>query len=98
MRLSFLALLILPLLAIAQVGASATSPVRMVIPVEKDRGLDIVARLVEPSFSKQFGQRISIDNRPGEDGFTGVEFAAKALPDENVVLVAASHTLVVNPA
>src|ERR671924_114125 len=97
MRRYLLTLLILPAFAVAQVEGNAGPPLRMVIPTEKDRGLDIIARLVQPSLAKQFGEPIRLDNRPGKDGFVGVEFAAKAPPNQPVVLIAALHSLVVNP-
>src|SRR5258708_5066703 len=90
---SALALALLAPVAQADTGQSA----RIVVPTEQDRGLDIIARLLQPHLAKQFGRPVGVDNRPDKDGIDAVEFAVKPPSNEQLVLVGGLHNLIVNP-
>ncbi|HTE16199.1 MAG TPA: tripartite tricarboxylate transporter substrate binding protein [Burkholderiales bacterium] len=71
--------------------------IRMVVPFAAGGNTDIIARIVAPEMSKQFGQQIVIDNRGGGGSVIGSEIAAKSPPDGyTLLMVSAAH--VINPA
>ncbi len=70
---------------------------RMIVPFAAGGNTDIIARIVTPEMSRQFGQQIVIDNRGGGGSVIGTEIAAKAPPDGyTLLMVSAAH--VINPA
>ncbi len=71
--------------------------VRMVVPFAAGGNTDIIARIVSPEMSKQFGQQIIIDNRGGGGSVIGTEIVARSPPDGyTLLMVSAAH--VINPA
>lgn len=56
-------------------------PVRIVVPFPPGGGVDIVARVVAPKLTAQYGQQVIVENRAGAAGIIGTEFAARAAPD-----------------
>ncbi len=71
--------------------------IRMIVPFAAGGNTDIIARIVAPEMSKQFGHQIVIDNRGGGGSVIGSEIAAKSPPDGyTLLMVSAAH--VINPA
>jgi tripartite-type tricarboxylate transporter receptor subunit TctC len=71
--------------------------IRMVVPFAAGGNTDIIARIVAPEMSRQFGQQMVIDNRGGGGSVIGTEIVAKSLPDGyTLLMVSAAH--VINPA
>ena len=68
--------------------ASAQSAVRIVMPFPPGAAADSVARIIAPPLSKALGQPVVIDNRPGADGATAAEFAARSPADGQTLLFA----------
>src|SRR5205085_11756686 len=58
---------------------------------------DTLARTVGGAMSKELGQPVIIDNRPGAGGLVGTEVVANAPPD-GYTLLAVSPSHVINPA
>ena len=58
-----------------------TKPIRLIVPTAAGGGPDINARLIAGELSKQLGQQVVVDNRPGASGIVGFETLAHAAPD-----------------
>jgi len=67
--------------ATAATAAWPERPLRYVMGSAAGGGPDIAARIVMAQLSRQLGQPIVVDNRPGASGTIGTEAIAKATPD-----------------
>lgn len=56
-------------------------PVRLIVPFPPGGSTDIIARLVSPHLTEEFGQQFVIDNRSGAGGTIGSELLARATAD-----------------
>ena len=56
-------------------------PLRYVLPSAAGGGPDVAARVVMAELSRQTGQQVIVDNRPGASGLLGTEMIARATPD-----------------
>jgi tripartite-type tricarboxylate transporter receptor subunit TctC len=64
-----------------------TRPIRMIIPFAPGGGTDITARILADGLSKQIGQTVVSDNRPGAGSTLGTDLATKASPDGYTLLL-----------
>jgi len=99
-----------PLFAIAALagvltfgGAAAADvypgkPVRIVVPFAAGGAIDIIVRASAQQLSKELGQQMLIDNRPGAGGNIGADMVAKSAADGYTLLAGTSATHGVNPA
>ena len=96
--------LLLAALAVAAGSLSAqaqtwpTRTIRLVAPYAPGGIADIAARLVGQKLSEAWGQSVITENRPGANGFLGVNAVAPAEPDGYTLLVATAGDVTVNPA
>jgi len=73
--------------AIGIAGAAAAAeqypnkPIRMVVPFPPGAASDFLARSIGQMLSKDYGQQIIIDNRPGAGGLMGSAIVATGIPD-----------------
>jgi len=74
-----------------------TKPIHVVVPYAPGSATDIVPRTVFDQVSRQVGQPIVIDNRPGGGTTLGTSAVAKSTPDGYTILVH-SNALVTTPA
>lgn len=72
-------------------------PIHLIVPFAAGNTLDASARVMAEAFSRNTGQPIIIDNRPGGGGAIGAQAAVNAKPDGYTVLMASSGMLAINP-
>ncbi|MCE9641244.1 MAG: tripartite tricarboxylate transporter substrate binding protein, partial [Betaproteobacteria bacterium] len=63
------------------VAAYPERPFRYVLPSAAGGGPDVASRVVMAELSKQTGQQVVVDNRPGASGLLGTELIVRATPD-----------------
>ena len=94
--LTFLAAMLLAGGVAAQ-SAWPAKPIRMIVPFTAGSGTDIIARTVGDVMSKNLGQPVLIENKPGAGGTIGAAQVAKSDPDGYTLLIHSSgHAL--NPS
>src|SRR6204780_3666029 len=71
--------------------------IRLVVPFAAGGPADLLARVIAEEMSKDLGQQVFVDNRPGANTILGAELVAKADPDGYPLLMAIDGTLVLNP-
>ena len=86
-----------PLLAFSQAAPWPSRPVKAIVPFAPGAATDIVARQVLEQLSRQLGQPIIIENKPGAGGTIGTSSVAHAEPDGYTILVH-SNSYTVTPA
>ena len=86
-------LVTLPVFA-AQPPNYPTKPVRLVNPFAPGGPVDIVGRTVAQELSKEWGQPVIVDNRPGAGTTLGTGLVARATPDGYTLLVTSVSTVV----
>jgi len=79
-------------------AAFPEKPITLIVPWAAGGSTDILARALAEQWSKQFGQVVIVDNRPGASGNIGSHLVAKADPDGYTLLIGSMSTHVMNPA
>src|ERR1017187_121088 len=81
----YAAALLLGLMALSTLAAPADTwpsrPIRFIVPFGPGGANDLVAPAVAEAVSKQLGQTILVENKPGAGSVLGADFVAKAAPD-----------------
>jgi len=89
------------LLSIAPLAHAQTSwptkPVRYIVPFSPGGVSDGVARMLAEQLSKQLGQSVIIENKPGVSGIVGTQTVARAEPDGYTIMGGTITTHAVNP-
>lgn len=82
--------------ALAQ-PAYPAKPIRLIVPFPPGGGTDILTRVVGQEMSKQLGQPVVVENKPGAGGNIGVDLAAKAPADGYTLVMGQTSNLAINP-
>jgi len=72
-------------------------PIRLVVGYAAGGPVDATARLFAPALSKELGQPVLVENRPGAAGSMGGDAVAKATPNGLLLYFGASPTLTISP-
>lgn len=73
-------------------------PVTVLMGFPAGSGVDVVARMLQPSLEKSIGQRLVLDYKAGAGGNVASEVVANAKPDGYMFLLGTAATHGVNPA
>ncbi len=65
-------------------------PIKVVVGFAAGGAADVIARIITPVLSRNLGQNVIIENRPGADGIIGAEAVARAAPDGYTLLLTPS--------
>jgi tripartite-type tricarboxylate transporter receptor subunit TctC len=83
--------------AAAMAQAYPGKPVKIVVPFAPGGNLDVTARLIAESLSRQLRQPFIIENRAGAGGALGQDAVAKSAPDGYTLVAATTGTTIVSP-
>jgi tripartite-type tricarboxylate transporter receptor subunit TctC len=72
-------------------------PITILLPVATGGPGDMLSRLLAPALTDALGQPVVTDNRPGAGGTIGLEIAARAKPDGQLVVIVSNSTYAIAP-
>jgi tripartite-type tricarboxylate transporter receptor subunit TctC len=97
MKLRFVALIAVFFGHAALAQQYPSQPIRLVVPFAPGGGSDIIARTLSEPLSRQLGQPVVIDNKPGAGATIGADFVAKSRPDGYTLLYTTIGPQITNP-
>ena len=88
--------------ALALTSASAVAqfpdkPVRIVVGTAPGGPTDILTRIFAPALSKQLGQQVVVDNKPGASGALAIESVVKSPADGYTLVIGSESEFAVGP-
>lgn len=95
MKRLFSALLLAPLLALAQ--GFPSRPIQMLVPYPAGGTTDVMARSLQEPMQKALGQAVVIENKSGASGVLAARVVARAKPDGYSLLFINSGIVAVTP-
>jgi tripartite-type tricarboxylate transporter receptor subunit TctC len=87
-RRGFIAASTLAFAGAARADTFPSKQIRWVIPFAPGGNYDVTSRIVSEPMSRQLGQGVLIDNKPGAGGVVGLEAALQAPPDGYTITMA----------
>lgn len=72
-------------------------PVKLVVGFAPGGAADFVSRTLQDPLSRELGQQIIVENRPGAGSSIAAEYVAKSAPDGYTMLIASPSSILVNP-
>ena len=88
-------------LSLAPLAAAAqdwpTKPIRFVVPFAPGGSSDVVSRSVAQELTKQLGQSVFVENKPGGAGTIAMSDVANSAPDGHTIILGHVGVLAVNP-
>ncbi len=95
------ALFLLALCLAVPGAASAQSypgrAIKLVVGFPPGGGNDIQARLIAQKLSREWGQSVFVENKPGANAIIATDYVAKSPPDGYTLYVGASGAMSFNP-
>ncbi|MDB5811049.1 MAG: hypothetical protein JWN94_3171 [Betaproteobacteria bacterium] len=80
------------------VAAYPDRPLRYILGSAAGGGPDVAARVVMAELSRQTGQQVIVDNRPGASGILGTELIVRSTPDGYTMGHGNINTMAINPS
>jgi tripartite-type tricarboxylate transporter receptor subunit TctC len=81
----------------AAADAFPSRPIRLICPFPPGGAVDVSSRAIASELSRQLGQPVVVENRPGAGGNIGGAEAVKAAPDGHTLFMTTSGISAVNP-
>ncbi|WP_043839755.1 Bug family tripartite tricarboxylate transporter substrate binding protein [Muricoccus aerilatus] len=75
-----------------------TKPVRFLLPFPPGQATDTIGRVLAEELSRQWPQRVVVENRAGGAGVVGTEAGARSAPDGYTIVASTSGTIGINPS
>lgn len=91
------ALALAALSGLASAQAFPSKPIRLICPFPPAGAVDIASRAIANELQKNFGQPVTVENRPGAGGNLGLAEAARAAPDGYTIFMTTSGINAINP-
>ena len=86
------------LASVAHAQGFPNKPIRLICPFPPAGAVDIASRAIAAELSKNLGQPVTVENRPGAGGNIGGAEAARAAPDGYTIFMTTSGIQGINPA
>ena len=74
-----------------------TKPIKLIIPFAAGGTTDILGRLLAQQLTKDLGQNVIVENKPGAGGNIAAEYVAQSPADGYTIMLASGSMLTVNP-
>src|SRR3984885_15781873 len=75
-----------------------TRPIRILVPYAPGGIADIAARIIGEKLTEAWGQQVTVENRPGGNGFIAVTDTARSAPDGYTLVMVPTGDVAINPA
>jgi tripartite-type tricarboxylate transporter receptor subunit TctC len=72
-------------------------PLRLIVGFAPGGGADALTRIIAEGLSKQLGQQVIVENRPGADGVLAAQATSSAKPDGYTLLMGTNTAMVAAP-
>ena len=82
----------------ATTGDYPNRPIRFLVPSAPGGTPDIIARVIGAELTRQMGQQVVIDDRPGANGAIGLHILARSAPDGYTIGYGPVSAVAVNPS
>ena len=96
-RKSLIAVSMLLVAAGAAAQGYPSKPIRLICPFPPGGAVDIASRAVAAELSKNLGQTVAVENRPGAGGNIGGAEAVRSAPDGYTLFMSTSGIQAINP-